>query len=59
MSEMESFQSEYTRKFADDADAQTTLANTRRLADVKSSDYDAVFDLGLYSISQRMRTPLR
>lgn len=46
MSEMENFQSEYTRKFADDADAQTALANTRRLADVKSSDYDAVFYSG-------------
>jgi putative intracellular protease/amidase len=46
MSEMENFQSEYTRKFADDADAQTALKKTLRLADVKSSDYDAVFYSG-------------
>jgi putative intracellular protease/amidase len=58
ISEMESFQSEYTRKFANDANAQ----NTRRLADLKPSDYDAVFysgGLGPYSISQVMRTPSR
>ena len=42
ISEMESFQSEYARKFADDANAQ----NKRRLADLKPSGYDAVFYSG-------------
>ncbi len=36
-------QTDATRRFRADADAQTTLANTRKLADARVSDYDAVF----------------
>ena len=32
-----------TRRFRDDAQAQQALANTARLADVRASEYDAVF----------------
>jgi len=36
-------QTELTRRFKHDPAAQAVLANTSRLADVKASDYDAVF----------------
>jgi putative intracellular protease/amidase len=36
-------QTELTRRFKQDAAAQTVLANTLRLSDVKATDYDAVF----------------
>src|SRR5262249_15467253 len=36
-------QTELTRRFKQDPAAQVVLANTARLADVKASDYDAVF----------------
>ena len=36
-------QTELTRRFKQDPAAQAVLANTVRLADVKASDYDAVF----------------
>jgi len=37
------FQTEATRRFRDDADAQAELANTHKLADLSPDDYDAVF----------------
>jgi len=37
------FQTESTRRFKDDGDAQAELANTHRLADLSADDYDAVF----------------
>jgi putative intracellular protease/amidase len=36
-------QTEDTRRFRQDAEAQRRLANTRRLAEVQAADYDAVF----------------
>ncbi len=42
MSEMENFESDYTRKLAIDAEAKTPLANIRRLMDIEESDCDAV-----------------
>ena len=36
-------QTDATRRFRDDPDAQRALANTGRLADVQASEYDAVF----------------
>ena len=36
-------QTEFTRRFKQDPAAQAVLAKTSRLADVKTSDYDAVF----------------
>ncbi|EHK65391.1 type 1 glutamine amidotransferase domain-containing protein [Achromobacter arsenitoxydans] len=36
-------QTDDTRRFRKDADAQRLLASTRRLADVQPADYDAVF----------------
>jgi putative intracellular protease/amidase len=36
-------QTELTQRFKQDSAAQAVLANTMRLADVKASDYDAVF----------------
>ncbi|VVE01938.1 General stress protein 18 [Pandoraea morbifera] len=36
-------QTDATRRFREDPDAQKALANTLRLADVKADDYDAVF----------------
>ncbi|WP_315131780.1 type 1 glutamine amidotransferase domain-containing protein [Achromobacter marplatensis] len=36
-------QTDATRRFRQDADAQRMLASTRRLADVQAADYDAVF----------------
>jgi len=37
------FQTDATRRFADDQDAQQLLANTVKLATINSDDYDAVF----------------
>lgn len=37
------FQTDATRRFKEDADAQAALANTSRLADVSPENYDAVF----------------
>jgi putative intracellular protease/amidase len=37
------FQTDATRRFKDDVDAQQALANTTRLADVSAEDFDAVF----------------
>jgi len=36
-------QTDMTRRFKQDPEAQAVLAKTRRLADVKASDYDTVF----------------
>ncbi|CAB3689897.1 MULTISPECIES: type 1 glutamine amidotransferase domain-containing protein [Achromobacter] len=36
-------QTDATRRFRQDAEAQRVLANTQRLADVQAADYDAVF----------------
>ncbi|MCM2571668.1 type 1 glutamine amidotransferase domain-containing protein [Achromobacter xylosoxidans] len=36
-------QTDDTRRFRQDAEAQRRLANTRRLAEVQAADYDAVF----------------
>lgn len=36
-------QTDATRRFHEDLDAQKALANTLRLADVKAGDYDAIF----------------
>lgn len=36
-------QTDDTRRFRQDAEAQRRLANTRRLAEVQTADYDAVF----------------
>jgi putative intracellular protease/amidase len=37
------FQTDATRRFKEDADAQAALANTVRLADISPENYDAVF----------------
>ena len=37
------YQTEATRRFKDDRDAQAALANTLKLSDVSPDDYDAVF----------------
>lgn len=37
------FQTEATRRFAADPQANAELANTRKLSDVRSADFDAVF----------------
>lgn len=37
------FQTDATKRFKDDADAQAALANTVKLSDVSPEDYDAVF----------------
>ena len=37
------FQTDDTRRFANDQEAQQALANTVKLADVKADDFDAVF----------------
>ena len=37
------FQTDATRRFKEDQDAQTALANTVKLADVSAEDFDAVF----------------
>lgn len=42
-SDAEDAQSEDTRRFKADAEAQAALATTHRLADVKAADFDAVF----------------
>ncbi|WP_201618139.1 type 1 glutamine amidotransferase domain-containing protein [Psychrobacter urativorans] len=36
-------QTEFTKRFKDDAEAQERLANTKKLADVKAEDFDSVF----------------
>lgn len=36
-------QTEATRRFRDDKDAQQLLANTHRIADIQAQDFDAVF----------------
>ena len=42
-SDAEDAQTEATRRFKDDSDAQSALANTHKLADVDAADFDAVF----------------
>lgn len=42
-SDQPDFQTDATRRFADDPAAQTDLANTARLSDMKEGDFDAVF----------------
>ncbi|HEY7866560.1 MAG TPA: type 1 glutamine amidotransferase domain-containing protein [Psychromonas sp.] len=42
-SDTEDFQSESTRRFAKDSDAQLQLKNTKVLATLNAADYDAVF----------------
>lgn len=37
------FQTEATKRFKNDADAQTALANTLKLSEISPGDYDAVF----------------
>ena len=37
------FQTDATRRFKEDAEAQQALANTKKLADVSADDFDAVF----------------
>ena len=37
------FQTDATRRFKEDADAQAALANTERLADISPENFDAVF----------------
>lgn len=37
------FQTEATKRFKDDVDAQATLANTLKLSDIDPDDFDAVF----------------
>ena len=39
----EGYQTEDTRRFENDSEAQATLASTSRLADMRASDFDAVF----------------
>ena len=42
-SDQPDFQTDATRRFADDPAAQADLANTARLSDMKEGDFDAVF----------------
>ena len=42
-SDTEDAQTEATRRFKADADAQQALASTRKLADMREADFDAVF----------------
>ncbi|MEO8779842.1 MAG: type 1 glutamine amidotransferase domain-containing protein [Rhodanobacter sp.] len=42
-SDAEDSQTDSTRRFKNDAEAQKLLANTRKLADIHATDYDAVF----------------
>lgn len=42
-SDAQDMQTDATRRFKDDAQAQDALANTRKLADVDAADFDAVF----------------
>ncbi|MDC0610832.1 type 1 glutamine amidotransferase domain-containing protein [Vibrio sp.] len=42
-SELEDFQTDYTRRFNSDSAAQSVLANTVQLATIKESEFDAVF----------------
>ena len=42
-SEQPDFQTDATRRFSDDAEAQSALAHTLNLSDVSADDYDAVF----------------
>ena len=47
-SELPDFQTSATRKFKEDAETQSTFANTVKLETVKHTDYDAVFYSGGY-----------
>ncbi len=42
-SDAEDAQTEFTKRFKDDTEAQKRLASTKKLADVKAEDFDAVF----------------
>ncbi|EMR13417.1 thiJ/PfpI family protein [Methylophaga lonarensis MPL] len=42
-SELADFQTDDTRRFADDPQAQKALASTLKLSDIQANDYDAVF----------------
>ena len=42
-SDTEDFQSDSTRRFAEDSDGQLQLKNTKVLADINAADYDTVF----------------
>ncbi|MBI4780778.1 MAG: type 1 glutamine amidotransferase domain-containing protein [Oscillatoriophycideae cyanobacterium NC_groundwater_1537_Pr4_S-0.65um_50_18] len=42
-SELPEFQTELTKRFSTDSAAQAELANTKKLADVSSDDFDAIF----------------
>lgn len=42
-SDLPEFQTEYTARFKQDKEAQTALANTRKLASVRQEDFDLVF----------------
>ncbi len=49
-SETEDAQTEATKRFDMDKEAQTLLANTHKLNDIKESDYDAVFYPGGHGV---------
>ncbi len=42
-SELADFQTESTRRFDEDTEAQALVSNTTKLADMKETDFDAVF----------------
>lgn len=42
-SDLPEFQTEQTKRFRDDSEAQSVLANTVKLEDVRAADHDAVF----------------
>jgi putative intracellular protease/amidase len=45
-SDEEDFQTDATRRFKADSDAQSVLANSLKLADISAADFDAVFYAG-------------
>jgi putative intracellular protease/amidase len=45
-SDEEDFQTDATRRFKADSDAQSVLANSLKLADISAADFDAVFYTG-------------
>lgn len=45
-SDQPDFQTESTERFKKDTDAQSVLANTKKLSDISPDDYDAVFYAG-------------
>ncbi len=45
-SDQPDFQTEATKRFKEDSDTQSVLANTKKLSDILPDDYDAVFYAG-------------